>query len=372
MIFIGCSEKSLKSDEVEILLTNDIDRTNEIVESIKSIDVINMEVDTNYMYNEDARMLVSDNYYFFINERFQLTCYEKATGKLMFSKNIHGRAQFECIDQCNTYVIDDKIVINDFGKLKVYDHMGNFCGKLSNTKHNYLLPMGKGYVSFNSFGSDDGKAILILDSAFNKIDTYFTIPEEYSVGSFIINDSHTSPDKYVLNDTLRFYYQYTFRLHYFPGKKVYHFITSNPIPKSLLSNPSGEFKSISSECMMNNYANSLYDLVENQDYISFKYLIGMNIYMVFISKHNNDAFPIKFNDKIDSLEMWKTLLYSGNFIYSDGRCFYMRASIDLYKYLKEHEDILDVKLKAFCKTLQNYFVDIKIDNVTKFYCKIEI
>lgn len=375
-MLVSCANNSVKNNEIDIILPEDKDGLSEIVSAIKSIDVINLQIDSVYYYNENADLRVSDNYYYFINDdyntkKIQLTCYEKSTGNLMFSRNIRGRARNECVELCNMYIMDDNFVINDIGKLKVFDHTGKMCDMLCNTEYCYLLPMGNAYVYIDLCGrSNNGNCILMLDSEFNSEKSYFKVPEEYMTGSYIRNLGNI----YVLNDTLRFYCQYTFRLHYFPGDKTYHFITSHPIPESLLENPTCEAKSISFECLNNNYAHELYDLVENQDYISFKYMIGWIPNIVFLSKRDNAIYGIRGDsddyEEINSQTLWGALLYSGDFIYSDGKSFYMKVPISVYDYFHENENLLDSRLKAVYESMRS-IVDSGI-GCSVFFCKVDM
>ena len=379
MVAVACSQKDVEG-EIEIILPESENGTNDIVAAIKSIEVINLQVDSNYMYNEDAQLRVSDNYYYFVTgglidrTRIQLMCYEKATGKLLFSRNIKGRAQSECVEYCNSFVKDDKIVINDCGTLKEYDHTGKFCGMKGETRSNNLLPLGDGYVNFIADGyGNEGKSIMLLDSKFNELESYFDVPEEYITGTFVGHS--TSPNQYVFNDTLRFTYQYTFRLHYFPGGKTYHFVSAHPIPQSLLANPNREYKQILFDCLNNGYAHSLEGLVENQNYITFKYLIGSYLNFVLVSKRDNKAFCVGDGSDINENDFtqinWIVLLLGADNIFSDGKYFYARLKMPEYKYWEEHKEALDARQKVLFDAMTAQLAAHGGDDFQCFYLKIE-
>ncbi len=381
IVFISCHQEDLAKNEIEIILSEKEDGTRNIVTAMKNIEIINLQIDSNYMYNEDAQLRVSNNYYYFVSSgvfdpsRIQLMCYDNATGKLLLSRNIKGRARNECIEVCNWYVKDDKIVINDCGTLKMYDHTGKFYGVLGKAKSNCLLPMGDGFVNFiiGGFGNN-GKGIMLLDSAFNEKKSYFDVPDEYITGSYV-RLSNTSPDKYVLNDTLRFLYQYTFRLHYFPGNKTYHFITPHPIPQSLLSNSDGEFKSIINDCVINGYANYVTGLAENQNYITFKYMIGNFTNFVLLSKRDNKVFCVGDDSDVDETDLsnivWINLLLGADIIYSDGKYFYMRAGKALYKLFDKYKDELDDRQRTIYEAMHRQMTANDVNDFNCFYFKIE-
>lgn len=380
MVVAACSQKDVEG-EIEIILPESENGTNEIVAAIKNIEVINLQVDSNYMYNEDAQLRVSDNYYYFVTRglidrtRIQLMCYEKATGKLLCSRNIKGRAQSECTEYCNSFVKDDKIVINDYGTLKEYDHTGKFCGMKGETRSNNLLPLGDGYVNFIADGyGNEGKSIMLLDSKFNELESYFDVPEEYITGTFVRHS--TSPNQYVFNDTLRFTYQYTFRLHYFPGGKTYHFVSAHPIPQSLLANPNGEFKSITFDCLNNEYAHSLDGLAENQNYIAFKYLIGNCPNFVLFSKRDNKVFNVgdesaEIDENNFTQILWINLLIGADNIYSDGKFFYARLNISGYKFWEKHKDAFDARQKVLFDAMTAQLAAYGGDDFQCFYLKFE-
>ena len=223
------------------------------------------------------------------------------------------------------------------------------------------------------FGND-GKSIMLLDSVFNEKGSYFELPEEYITDSYV-RLSNTSPDKYVLNDTLRFLYQYTFRLHYFPGGRTYHFVTPHPIPQSLLSNPDGEFKSIIFDCLNNDYANYVTGLAENQNYITFKYMLGNYSYFVLLSKRDNQVFSVGDGSDVDEANlsniMWTNLLLWADIIYSDGKCFYMRASKELCNLWGKYIDVLDDCQRTVYKAMHEQTTTNNGNDIDFFYLKIE-
>ena len=192
MVAAACSQKDVEGD-IEIILPEENNDASAFVDALKSVEVINLQVDSNYMYNEEADLRVSDNYYYFLfkkgfgfdNNGLQLMCYEKASGKLLFSRNIKGRAQSECNEVLNSFVKDDKFVANDVGKLRMYDHTGKYCGMLGDAESDYVLPLNDGYIGCDYSGSitDENKCLTLFDSKFNVKGCYFDIPKEYMEAS---------------------------------------------------------------------------------------------------------------------------------------------------------------------------------------------
>lgn len=381
MVVAACGSRQ-QSGEIEIILPEKDKDVEGFINAIKSIEVIDLEVDSNYIFIEDADLRVSDNYYYFVpkymsfrNNTAHLVCYDKATGKIQFSKLISGRSQAEVTEISGSFIVGDKIVLNDYGSLKMYDHTGRFCGVLGEGASRFLLPLGDGFVSD---GYNDGTEYLcLLDSAFNEKEIFFELPQEYMIGSLV---ETSTPCKYVINDNLHFLYPFTYRLHSFPDNKTYHFITSNPIPESLLSNPNNNAMMVRTECYNNGYANDLDELVENQDYISFVYVVGFYdiVCRVLISKRDNKVFCIGGGKSVDESEvqpdspngLWASLLFNANFIYSDGKYFYMSASERAYKYWEEHKNNLDARQKNLFEKMQSCFAKSE-DEGFKIFLKIE-
>ncbi|MBR2196678.1 MAG: hypothetical protein IJ911_13825 [Salinivirgaceae bacterium] len=380
MIAAACSQKSVEG-EIEIILPEENNDASAFADALKSVKVINLQVDSNYMYNEEADLRVSDNYYYFLfkngfgydNNGLQLMCYEKATGKLLFSRNIKGRSQSECNEVLNSFVKDDKFVANDVGKLQTYDHTGKYCGMLGDAESDYVLPLKDGYIGCDYSGSitDGNKCLTLFDSKFNVKDCYFDIPKEYMAVSNI-GVGKTSPDRYVFNDTLRFIYQYTFCLHSFPGNITYHFVPSNPVPKALLLNPD-ESSDLTMECMKNGYAEGFCDLAESNDYISFKYGAGANDYCVLYSKRDNKVFSI--SDDIDNYEnavdVWAGVFLHSHIIYSDGKYFYARADKEVLNVLEEGKDVLEERQRVIYEAAAESLAATEDGEMTVFYLKFE-
>ena len=374
MIAAACSQNSVEG-EIEIPLPDYDCNAEGFVNAIKSIEVINLQVDSNSMYNEEANLLVSPNYYYFISKGLHLMCYEKATGKLLCSKSVMGRSRAECTNLSNSFVFGDSLVINDYGKLKMYDQTGKFCGLLGDVESygsGSVLPLGNGYISCNKWGTPN-KSLTVFDSAFNAKGSYFEVPDEYKF-SAAYHISNTSPDVYVFNDTLRFYYQFVYRLHSFPGNNTYHFVTTNPYPESKLKNiDGGKMFETLNDIRSNGYASNLYDLTENQEFISFKYDIGdgQKRCIVLLSKRNNSVYCIKApRDNWESpLDVW-AVIFGSQFLYSDGKYFYVRAHKQASKFLDDHKNILDDRQRAILDTMQARLARTDEQDFN-FYYKIE-
>lgn len=375
LIFYGCGQCDFKNNEITIELPDNKADGIKFANSIKSFEVINLQVDSNYMYIEEADLRVSENYYFFLSKGMQLTCYDKTTGELQFSRNIKGRGRNECVYANSSFIIGDNIIINDVGKLKSYDHTGKFCGMIGELESDYVLPFENGYISCCFYGSgyDRDRCLTILDDEFNVKNSYFKIPKEYKPFCYS-RIEQTSPDRYIYNDTLRFICQYTYRLHSFPGFKTYHFVTSNPIPKNEISNLGSELDpDFIERIYLNGYENVFYDLVENQDYIMFKYGLGMDTYCVLLSKYNNKVYSIGSDNEYSDvrIDVWKTLILWSHFLYSDGKYFYARAYEKAFEVLEMYKDVLDTKQLAIYETMRKC-LESSDERDFVFYYKIEI
>ncbi len=384
MIAAACSQKSVEG-EIEIPLPdNDCDAEG-FVNAIKSIEVINLQVDSNSFRISDADLRVTPNYYYFLTiprgpwgiKGYWLMCYEKKSGKLQFSRDLQGRSRAECTYPCSSFVLGDTIVINDCGMLKMYNHNGKFCGVIGDSKSNgVVLPLGNGYVCCDKEGNNNyspDKCITLLDSAFNLADSYFAIPETYKPVARINKNSNV----YVINDTLRFMYHHIFRLHSFPDDKTYHFAATNPMPESELKNCGNTDTQASIEFTLrvvnNGYASSFEDLVENQDYMFFKYSMNRMSYYVLLSKCDNKVRCIKSKrDKIGTpIDVWAVML-SSKFLYSDGRYFYFKTqpASGAFNFLNTSKDILDTKQRAVLDTMQARMAQTEEQDFPLFF-KIE-
>lgn len=374
------SNNSYSADnEIDIILPENNADESEFVKHIKNIEIINLQMDSNYVYTDVSDLRVSDNYYYFISRGLQLTCYEKATGKLMFSRSVMGRGHGECAQANSYFTSGDNIVINAQGRLLSYNCFGDFCGSLTNKElgSTYILPLKDGYVSCELSGSlyDMDRCVTLLDSSFNEKGNYFKIPSKYKLfGRYHI--SSTSPNIYVFNDTLRFIYQFTYRLYSFPEGKTYHFISPKQIPKA-------EVDKLSDVSGLHDFINSLedigcnttlIDLAEVQNYITFRYLTAglQEQYKILIDKRNNDVFSIRIerDDYETSLDVWAVMLGS-QVLYCDGKYLYAKAHRNAYKFLDRHAQCLDSMQMSVYKTMQEK-LSATTERDFSFFYKIEL
>lgn len=357
MVVAACGSRQESGDEIEIILPGEDQNDTAFYKAIKSIEVIDLEVDSNHFYIDDADLRVSPNYYYFVNNRNPyLACYDKATGKVQFSRTIAGRSRAECNVIYSSFVMGDTIVLNDIGVLKMYDHTGKFLGTLNDTAiwTKYLLPLGDGYIACDFGGSpysrNRSKCLTLFDKNFNAGESFFKLPKLYKAFAHY-HISNSSPNVYMFNDTLRFCAQNTFKLHSFPDGKTYHFITSNPIPESLIKNPDDINFSLS--LRDKGYAMEFQGLVENQDYIMFKYVMDMRRYGVLYSKRDNKVYGLGgYFEYNTSADMWKSIVGGSDFLYSDGKYFYARAFHNAYGIFEKYNDLLDDRQRAIYDTMQ--------------------
>ncbi len=373
----SCNNSYSADNEIDIILPEKNADESEFVKHIKNVEIINLQMDSNYVYTDVSDLRVSDNYYYFISKGLQLTCYEKATGKLMFSRSVQGRGHGECAQANSYFTSGDNIVINAQGRLLSYNCFGDFCGILNaETCSSYVLPINNGYICCDFRGTyyDRDHCLTLLDSSFNVLGSYFKIPNEYkALATYGI--SNTSPDRYVFNDTLHFIYQFTYRLYSFPNGKTYHFIPSKPIPEDKIKKLSDvrDLFEFVNELEENKNAIQLYDLGEVENYMTFVYNLGPTTrYRVLIDKRNNNVYSIGNNrDNYDtSLDVWAVMLCS-QVLYCDGKYLYAKAHRNAYKFLDRHAQCLDSMQMSVYKTMQEK-LSATTERDFSFFYKIEL
>ena len=388
MAFASCVSHQESSDNGIILPGEDRNDT-EFYDAVKSVEVIDFEIDSNFVHTDECELLVSDNYYYFVKfgipqfgRKSRLACYDKATGKMMFSRTMDGRSRAECTRILNWFVKGDNIVLNDGGLLKMYNHTGKFLGTLNDTALwvNLLLPLGDGYIACNFDGSvySDDKGLTLFDSNFNAGESFFVIPESYRpfANSSV---SNSSPNTYIFNDTLRFCVQNSFNLHSFPGDKIYRFIPSNPLPESMKTKQQIADINFIITCLEKGYATSISGLVENQDFIMFRYQMGRKTFHVLLSKSDNKVYG--FNDsniKVYNSErikapfdIWKIFIGNSNILYSDGKYFYARCNRSVIDILKDYQSVFNDLQRSVYDTMQARLARTADNEFEYFYLKIE-
>lgn len=367
-----------ESGDIEIILPGEDRNDTDFYDAVKSVEVIDLEVDSNYFYIEDADLQVSDNYYYFVpkymsfrNNTAHLVCYDKATGKIQFSRKIAGRSRAEVTEICGSFAMDDKIVLNDCGILKMYDNTGKFCGTLCDTSlhSNCLLPFGDGYISCDFFGSyyDRSKCLTLMDKDFNIGESYFELPDDFELFANILTNT---PNIYVINNSLHFWVQNTFRLNTFPDGKTYRFIPSNPMPESVKAQAQDMFFTLT--CIDGGYATAISGWVENQGFIMFDYLEDRYIHHVLLSKSDNKVYGWnRYASAISTtFDVWQIIIGQSDIIYSDGKYFYAKLLKKEISELKNCGDIFNDMQRAVYDTMQARLARNADNEFEYFYLKI--
>ena len=64
-VFAACTNRQESSD-IEIILPDESRNDTEFYDAVKSVEVIDFEIDSNFVHTDECELLVSDNYYYFV------------------------------------------------------------------------------------------------------------------------------------------------------------------------------------------------------------------------------------------------------------------------------------------------------------------
>ena len=342
-----------------LVLTGTVDNE-AFVANIESIDVLNLQMDDDWVFEDGMQFALSDNYLYMIcGEKLHQTCHNLQTGDKLSGRMLRGNGPGELNGSSSLFCIGDTLfVLDGMGIVRQYDHNGRFLGK----KHDF----GDTARIREMFRLKNGDYVLIRhgyqeDSACNQVfiaDQSFNIKAEHfalTLPRVVIVMMGGGKPYCASDDAIRFFFYSNMDNHlyslYGDSEQCTELVLPNPQTAEKNIDASNEVvrtHSFDAFNKMFELDGSFANLCESGRFICFRYQIDKKRHITMIDKHTNSVVSLFSED--DDEENVPNYLYrifsTMDVLYSDGEYIYARCKNSCAaKLFDGNDDILDSRLK---------------------------
>jgi hypothetical protein len=393
LFLVSCSNRN-SSELYEYQPKQIIDLTNQsdgfdIIERIKSIDVINLTVGDSWVHMRYPRMTISENGYYFLSDRtFFLIGYSK-TGELKFSKQIKGRGRGEIMDVGNISMKNDTLMIYDrvLGRMLCYTEEGKFSSFLNRTevKAEKLYKTDKCFYGLSIFCNHefDNHYCAMYDNEGSFIDNFLSLPSHYIGYDYNVGYTDMS---YLYHDTLRFMlvHDYTlFSLTKNGLESSYRFKSDREMPVDYFDGMTGIEKmnpEVTAKTWAAGFTDYFSELTETDKYLIVNFSSDQQNQIMLYDKRKNTygllLSPDMFFEEssipeLTTQDIWKYIMFSSTRLCVYDNSVYGCAPYSLYYILSKTESLHDEKIKTFYDQVKTFVESQKIEAGDMFFFKLD-
>ena len=341
-----------------------------VEQKIKSISVVNFDVDDSWAFINQSKMTMTSNRYVFGHKDGKRLLMYDLEGKKVVDRSIQGRGPGELCYVNDIFAVDDMVYCYDSGmdQLISYDENGRYVSKWAfEDASDYLYRMGDGFAGLSNLRDD---YVYVYDSELKLSEKHLPLDEffKYNTTSYGLN-----PISYLYKDSLRLMLAYDYTIYSLSNGSFiprFEFVTENSIPSSLYKKYEGEYQNsldLVVDLMKGGYDNGFSSLAETDRYLFFEYFSskGGNKTCLY-DKRDKKLYrsfypeqPVEEDDAsgITCTDVWQYMIYYLQPAYSDGESVWFSISKDIYDVLKLRADILDDRLKPLYQELTRYMTD---------------
>ncbi|MBR5159541.1 MAG: 6-bladed beta-propeller [Bacteroidaceae bacterium] len=394
LLLVSCSNRNKSElygfESKQIIDLTDQSGCFDIIDRIKSIDVLNLTVDDSWVHMRYPRMAVSEKGYYFLSDRTDyLIVYDKS-GNLRSSKSVKGRGRGEIISVGNMFMKKDTLMIYDrsAGRVVCFDENGNFL-----SFHNkYEVRAEKYYViddccfGLSIFGDSeyDGHYCVKYDKEGSFMDNYLFLPEHYLGYNHSVGYTDMS---YMYHDTLRFILSHDYNIFSLTKNGVestFRFKSDHEMPKDYFDGMTGIEKmnpEVHAKTMAEGFTDSFAELAETDKYLAVDFRSNKKYYTMLYDKQHNtyglllrpdSNFEESMVAELTTENIWRFILFSSTRLCSYDNSIYGCAPYSLYYILSKTESLHDEKIKAFYSQVKNFVETQKIDQSDMFFFKMNL
>ena len=346
------------TDRIELTETVDNEA---FAANIESIDVLNLQMDDDWVFEDGIECALSDNYLYMVcGEKLRQTCHSLQSGEKLTGRMLRGNGPGELNGLGSMFCVGDTLfVLDGMGIVRQYDHNGRFLGK----KHDFgetsdirfMLRQKNGdYVLIrHSYQPTDSVyyQVQLADQSFNIKAEHFALP----LPRVVIVISGGGKPYCASGDAVRFFFygQMDNHLYSLCGDSEQCIELGLPNPQT-----AEKYIEASNEIMRTHTTdafNKLFELdgffanlCESGRFICFGYLISHKRYIAMFDKRTNSAVSI-YSDGDDEGNVPNYLyrIFSTmEVLYSDGEYIYAKCkNACVAKLFDGHDDLLDARLK---------------------------
>ena len=356
---MACNSKTENAVTDHIELTGSVDNE-AFVANIESIDVLNLQMDDDWVFEDGMQFALSDNYLYMIcGEKLHQTCHNLQTGDKLSGRMLRGNGPGELNGSSSLFCIGDTLfVLDGMGIVRQYDHNGRFLGK----KHDF----GDTARIREMFRLKNGDYVLIRhgyqeDSACNQVfiaDQSFNIKAEHfalTLPRVVIVMMGGGKPYCASGDAIRFFFYSNMDNHlyslYGDSEQCTELVLPNPQTAEKNIDASNEIvrtHSFDAFNKMFELDGSFANLCESGRFICFRYQIDKKRHIAMIDKRSNSVVSL-YSDGDDEGNVPNYLyrIFSTmEVLYSDGEYIYAKCkSSCAAKLFDGNDDLLDARLK---------------------------
>ena len=394
LLLVSCSNR--KESELygfqskQIIDLTDQSDCFDLIDRIKSIDVLNLTVDDSWVHMRYPRMAISDRGYFFLSDKTDyLIGYDKS-GHLKFSKPIKGRGRGEIINVGNMFMKADTLMIYDrsAGRVLCFDENGYF-----HSFYNREEVRAEKYYVFDDccfglsiFGDSeyDGHYCVKYDKRGSFLDNYLYLPEHYLGYNSTIGYTDMS---YIYHDTLRFILPHDYNIFSMTKNGIessFRFKSDHEIPNDFFDGMTGLERmnpEVLAKMAKEGFTESFSELTETDKYLAVDFSSEKKNYTMLYDKYHNtyglllspDAlFEESMASGLTTQDLWRYILFSFVRLCVYDNSIYGCASYSLYYILSKTISLHDEKIKAFYNQLEIFVKTQKIEPGDVFFFKMDL
>lgn len=362
----------------------------DIIDRIKSIEVLNLTVEDSWVHMRYPRMTISEKGYYFLSDRtFFLIGYSK-TGELKFSKQIKGRGRGEIMDVGNILMKNDTLMVYDrvLGRMLCYTEDGVFGSFLNRTevKAEKLFKTDECFYGLSIFCDHefDNHYCAMYDNEGSFIDNYLSLPSHYIGYDYNVGYTDMS---YLYHDTLRFMlvHDYTlFSLTRNGLESTYRFKSDREMPVDYFDGMTGIEKmnpEVTAKTWAAGFTDYFSELTETDRYLIVNFSSDQQNQMLLYDKKMNNygllLSPDMFFEEssipeLTTLDIWKYIMFSSTRLCVYDNSVYGCAPYSLYYILSKTESLHDEKIKSFYDQVKSFVEKQKIENGDMFFFKLDL
>ena len=356
---MACNSKTENAVTDHIELTGSVDNE-AFVANIESIDVLNLQMDDDWVFEDGMQFALSDNYLYMIcGEKLHQMCHNLQTGDKLSGRMLRGNGPGELNGSSSLFCIGDTLfVLDGMGIVRQYDHNGRFLGKkhdfgdTARIREMFRLKNGDYVLIRHDYQEDSAcNQVFIADQSFNIKAEHFalTLPRV-----FIVMMGGGKP-YCASDDAIRFFFYSNMDNHlyslYGDSEQCTELVLPNPQTAEKNIDASNEIvrtHSFDAFNKMFELDGSFANLCESGRFICFRYQIDKKRHIAMIDKRSNSVVSL-YSDGDDEGNVPNYLyrIFSTmDVLYSDGEYIYAKCkSSCAAKLFDGNDDLLDARLK---------------------------
>ncbi|MBR6082040.1 MAG: hypothetical protein IKP62_03845 [Salinivirgaceae bacterium] len=357
-VLTACNSKQDNiTDRIELPGTVDNEA---FADCIESIDVLNLQMDDDWVFEDGIQFALSDNYLYMVcGEKLRLTGHNLQSGEKVTGRMLRGNGPGELNGLSSLFCVGDTLFILDgMGIVRQYDNNGRFLGKVhdfgdtARIREMFRLKNGDFVLIRHGYQEDSAcNQVFIADQSFNIKAEHFAL----TLPRVVIVMMGGGKPYCASGDAIRFFFYSNMDNHLYSlcgdSEQCTELVLPNPQTAEKNIDASNEVvrtHSFDAFNKMFELDGSFANLCESGRFICFQYQIDKKRHITMIDKRTNLAISA-FSEEEQRGSLMHSLYWIFNnmqVLHSDGEYIYaLCKNRDFAKILEGHDDVLDARLQ---------------------------